>query len=949
MVNEVEDAGVVSADPPEPPSDGAEPLALSDRMLLGQDGLSLSDAEYAQAVAAMGLRHSPESAFFPSSSRRVDFRESRIGPRWDRERMLEAAAAWRRAIGVAGEFVIAVFPSRRHDTRALLRVLSHPAVGAAAVTVNLDNDGFDEKWQWPLRISRFADEAGALDLSALGGDWPARELSELGCIDRDRARVELLVFHGGVRDALLRVLALPYRVRASHVLLIAPPDTDLNEASDRLRTLAMELQAGAVSLLSAEPEQIGGRLNEFIRELSHDAMYAAAVNRAFADTGSVHFMVGSLPASRKMRGLAASLSNELAALPPAAELRLENPAMIADQIGIAPTAAAPALGRALRGRRGSMSFDSESRGASALKSIARAGREARRELAAEEAPRYLQADLDQIGVGERRGRAPDLRDRPRWLVVGRNYRLDVLIAPTGEAQIQASEWFDESRLEWVDDQSLTLQVMFAEPGQWPEPMLGRLHLPRTGASNRCRFLFRPTQAGAFSGRVTVYHRGRVVQTALLQCQVYAQPPALETADAPPLMLRVEAELRRSLGTLDDRRRFDACLILNHAASGKATMTAAGKNGAYIRSLDAVRPTLATINSLISQVAHDSKAFAKGLRGAEGVRLLSELATEGRVLYDGLVQDYLFASSAAEDLRNAEYMQIVSTRPDDPIPLEFVYDFPAPVDNASLCPHALKALEKGQCDASCKAWKSQAEGKHVCPMGLWGLSRVIERHQMDASLVGEAKVLAEPFKGGGRDELSISGNILLAASNNVAAAERKRLQSKVAKAWKGKGAAKSVDQWEQWVAAVKEQKPVVLLALPHAGGSGSGIFLEIGGDQKKSVYINETYVLAEGAKRPLVILFGCDTLNTGGTESYARHVAVFRRHQAALVLGTIATVLGKDAADVAATLVAKLVDTAQASGASFGEVLRATKRRALIDDQLVALCLVAFGDADWRLT
>jgi hypothetical protein len=76
--------------------------------------------------------------------------------------------------------------------------------------------------------------------------------------------------------------------------------------------------------------------------------------------------------------------------------------------------------------------------------------------------------------------------------------------------------------------------------------------------------------------------------------------------------------------------------------------------------------------------------------------------------------------------------------------------------------------------------------------------------------------------------------------------------------------------------------------------------------------------------------------------------VFRQADAAVVLGTIGTVLGADAATVAAKIVKQLVASSKDSTKRFGEVLREVKRNAVADSLMVALCLVAFGDADWRL-
>jgi hypothetical protein len=148
--------------------------------------------------------------------------------------------------------------------------------------------------------------------------------------------------------------------------------------------------------------------------------------------------------------------------------------------------------------------------------------------------------------------------------------------------------------------------------------------------------------------------------------------------------------------------------------------------------------------------------------------------------------------------------------------------------------------------------------------------------------------------------------------------------------------------------VQKKKPVLLLALPHADGAGSKISLEISGDVIQSISIDKSYVCCNAKSPPIVLLLGCDIANVASTEAYARNIAIFRQAKAAIVLGTIATVLGADAANVAAKLVTKLANTAKKSNVRFGEILRQTKREAVAESLMMAMCLVAFGDADWYL-
>jgi hypothetical protein len=77
------------------------------------------------------------------------------------------------------------------------------------------------------------------------------------------------------------------------------------------------------------------------------------------------------------------------------------------------------------------------------------------------------------------------------------------------------------------------------------------------------------------------------------------------------------------------------------------------------------------------------------------------------------------------------------------------------------------------------------------------------------------------------------------------------------------------------------------------------------------------------------------------------VDVFRWRGAAVVLGTIATVFGGHAAKVAEVFIKGLKRKSRPQD-MLGEVIRSIKCRALLDGMVMPLCVVAFGDADWKL-
>lgn len=926
-----------------------------DRQLLGDMGIALNEDAYALTVAGMG-------AFFIHVASEAQVTENFIG--WSPSNFRKSLdnfqkvstqseldsfrERWLKHLSELPDKRVAIDGNKKGydpDLTSIVRILNHTAVQAASVFIMKSIEQADLRWQWPLRIGVFEDDLAGLDLDQLAHIWPAKRLAVVNAVSRGEARCEILVMQGGVSDSLRRILTLPHHVRACHIILIGPVDITWRELSSHVDSLLFETQAGALSLIACPPGKAAVLINRLNEELSHNNSYDLALTKAFPRESAIHLVDLRLLKAAALTTAADDIGRSLQAMPRMAMMEAPDE-MALRRANINWTSAKPPeeLGEELKSKATSLRFDRESEGASALSEIATAERSARRKAAHSEVPRFLQGDLFRLIEGS-------TSLEIRGLIVGQSYRLDIFIGPSGEGSITAEKAIDDKQFDWKKKHSYTLQVMFSEPEQWDEPLTGKLVLPREGVSTKCPLLFTPTRPGPFLGRVTIYHRGRILQTALLRSTVFDSEMALAAMNDPvPLCFKVESEIRRSLGTLNERRRFDVCMVLNKTTGGKPAATTGSKGGAYLFSLDTVKPQLAAINSLMNDVANDTQSYAKGLTSEENARLLYSLAWEGHWIFRNLVLNYVYKSSAAKDLRDADYLQIVSTRFDEPVPLEFVYDYPPPKKGAKVCKYALDALTKGKtnaCPNDCKP-KDNGGAPHICPLGFWGLSRVIERHQIDSTAFevanAEAVVRNEPISG--RDILSLKGPSLIAASKQVSPTARTALERDIKAVWTDEVV--SVKKWKEWVKAIKK-KPVMLLALPHTAGEGSQISMEISGDTLMTGLINESYVKAKSKDNgPLVILFGCDTTSVANTESYTRHVTVFRQADAALVLGTVGTVFGADAAKVSAKIVKQLVATSKNTTERFGEVLRQVKRDAVADSLMVALCLVAFGDADWRL-
>jgi hypothetical protein len=148
---------------------------------------------------------------------------------------------------------------------------------------------------------------------------------------------------------------------------------------------------------------------------------------------------------------------------------------------------------------------------------------------------------------------------------------------------------------------------------------------------------------------------------------------------------------------------------------------------------------------------------------------------------------------------------------------------------------------------------------------------------------------------------------------------------------------------------------LLVVLPHHGVQSALDYLEIGDealdeDLGKLSHAQITPQFINPDRRdpgPIVLLLGCQT----GAQSDTGYVGITRRIQqqhASIVLGTLAQILGRHAAPLARELVAQLTAVDDPT-ADFGTIMRLVRCRMLARGYLMAMCLVALGDAEWRLS
>lgn len=539
-------------------------------------------------------------------------------------------------------------------------------------------------------------------------------------------------------------------------------------------------------------------------------------------------------------------------------------------------------------------------------------------------------------LGERRPEAPR-----RWLQARLRSASGDVETLRGEGSYEAVIRIGRSHARWVSVErpfptpeepptrkGHLLTVVFWEPRVSPDPQVRPLRLPPVGNSREVAFPFEvPAGLERIAARITVLHANRVLQTGLLRAEV--EGPWTFTLDATP---------RTRLQGLAARTEFDAALVLNHDDEGIPRLTAAAGGQAAVISLNEGAVTRLTeyLRDRISEIADDPERFT-ALDSPGTVELLRNLAQKG-----GALHDHLCRHTSLLVLSDARRVHLTSARADSFFPIEMLYRFEPPEETAGLCPNASAALQAGECPGGCPADKRQ----HVCPLGFWGLSRIIERHahKPEHQEINGYRLQREPLA---RAALPLGGRSLLAASDKASEVKKEAVEQ-LHQALTRRGSAAWVRSWPEWVAHVASDRPSLLVLLPHHEQIRGDDFLDIGeGDRLKSELVREEHVSVDGSRSPIVLLLGCET--NLARIAFDNLVIRFRDKGAALVVSTIATILGRHASPAAERLVELLDEEAREGDSTFGEVMVRLRRKLLETESPMALGLTAYGDADWVLT
>jgi len=493
---------------------------------------------------------------------------------------------------------------------------------------------------------------------------------------------------------------------------------------------------------------------------------------------------------------------------------------------------------------------------------------------------------------------------------------------------------------------------------------GRLHLPadRTARSSECDLHIPvPDDERFVSAEIAFLYRGRAFE--VVNVEAFVLPPDAEAQPHHTVEVKVQVA-QREVVELADSHEVDTVMIYGEdrtrvdSPDGQGPIAIQTYSSASGASFDLKDPD-EIINYLNTElfVANTSLVRRRTRQGhtdevldsgdPDVLRILRALARHGTALYNSLGADF-------ED--PGRRIQVRNDSPKEYSPVEFVYDRGFPTDHATICPEGLAALNSDADDcprcppAADLCADLRIKNPLICPFGFWSLQKIIERRDAVPDEVGV--VGGQSFPRPGRHHLPPIDGVLFASSDKVPLEERNQTWQMLEALLSHADRAPS---WTEWRQSLENRLPSLLLALPHHDVEGGLDYLEVGDEQLpkndrrlfRGQLIKEFVNPHRREPGPIVLLLGCHT----GAATDLGYVSMARRFQklpTSIVLGTLAKILGRHAAPVARELVAQLAGVDDPD-TDFGTVMRRVRRRMLSRGYLMALCLVALGNAEWRLT
>lgn len=862
--------------------------------------------------------------------------------------------------------------TEREHAFDLVNRLVYPGDQETSVYFRTEELDGDVGWNWPLRIGFLPDGASGRLFEELKiyvdqvREWVGA-LVNLVRLDSETDNCDLLLIPTSIQEACELVSNLGIRISADCVLAIGPTTGYREEIQSIIGVFRDTVSTAGIGIAPVD-SSFGEWFETLIRELSHNEPVDVALFSACRNSGR---QPPFLAASRKLiefSKLAESIKSVgeelLKALPDAQPITIQDED--ADVFGIEPGNYHPRdIGVIFKNNTDKFRFDRELNSGAKSARITRSAKRSMRKSEKPEKvePRWIQAEVYDLSAD---AKAPAKLENA--LRASARHKVFIRIGTTEAGWIQNSDEFDPKEL--TDKKTYKLTVIFTEPLLFNEPQVSYIRLPPEGNSTKCEFTFQvPEDVEEIEARISIVYKNRVLQTALLKADVVADPA--DTGGQHHIEIVPEAIVRADLSGLRHRRNFDGAFILNHDAGNAPGLTAIKDKYVSFSSLGGLDTFVEKVDEFMTKIADYPEEYAGKLDTPATVTLLCDLAKYGRILYRTLAADSqgnmqeIFSTLSPTDPKTTQRIQIISAKSNTRLPMEFLYDRKAPADsNGQLCPKAVEALEQDACFRDCPGM--QEPEKHVCPMGFWGLSKIIERHTYnplytEKAVDGSFRFQSEPVEG--RNHLEIFRGVLFGASTKADKIEVRSADGKTVTVQPG-GLSKvlsvlntvtnskdnkKVTSWKEWRDKIKSApSPTALLLLTHTEKSGSVPALEIEeGVLVEMQSIEDDYVyLRKEPDPPVVFLIGCET---GAADiEFMNFVAQFRRGGAAIIVSTGAPIRGRHAVPVTLELLNQLKQCSDQPTMSFGQVMRIVKQKMVAEGFPMVLTLMTYGDADWQI-
>ncbi|MEX2624686.1 MAG: hypothetical protein WD651_13290 [Acidimicrobiia bacterium] len=905
------------------------------RRALGSWGKRLSDDKLVRAVIGAGvLEANPHlNDDDPAATLRNYFLNSdwSLGWRFPQESLarLTPQQAAKAAAGALGSLAVEPEIGSQPDPYTTMRFL-----GSAAAPYVRAGEIYEPSWHWPLRVGFLSDRPSSALRKSVTRPWP--DLRDLVKAQDD---CDLLLLPWSVSEADQKN-ELPQVGKVGMVMLMGPIDVPSKEVGRVADRLALRFGAEGCHLAN-RPEDPEQWFADLIEQLAHNQPLGLALTLARNNiTRRPHYttMSSGLGTVARLERVISQFAYYLTLL---GGRPIEIPAGLGGRLpsfdlsGSVPAGAVgDYLNQAMRDR--SFQYLHETNEASAIAALVRAtaGLPSPGELATANGGGRGAGEGGEGGEQIRilNGKVMDGDKQHRLaLEAGKEYGLEVWIGVMSEESITqpGAPAFPAEELPAGPQQ---IDVVFTCLGNRPEVQRGQVTLPERGDSDRFSFVLRFTRPGVVFGRLALAHGGRVLQTAVVRAEVVKERPS--RLGQPEI--EVEEVIRTSFGAVAEEEQFDLAVVVNRGPTGKKTAATISKDAASLRSIDGLQAQITDLKDALTSIADDPDAFAS-ITSKESLALLFGLSNAGAVLHKSFEIDH----GIKPGLFKRGRIQIISAAPDSYLPVELLYAL-RPPDVPRLCKNWKKSVLAGKCE-SCEALGPNDEIP-ICLTGFWGVRYVVERHVHDPTHTGMlGDYVLQSELAAGRNEINPLESILWGLSKNVLAKDRTALQRAFSKK---NFAATKVGTWKDLQEKMGPLNPSMLFLLPHTEHIAPLVpGSEIGGKLDKINKIPD-FVGPRREKRYVVVLLGCDTASTD--IPFQGMVPQFRYAGAAVIVTTINTILGRHAVPVAKELLRILKDGGIANR-SMGDAMRDLRRQALSDGYPMVLSVVAFGDADWRIT